>query len=322
MEMLDTFTTSKKFLKKVTWLIPNGGTVLIVLLLIATQSIWAKEANTNQAAMASTNTISYQGQLTNSTGSPLNGTYNMVFKLYTASSGGTAFWTESWTGGNAVDVSDGLFHVMLGSLTAIPQSVIASNNNLWLGITVGADGEMTPRVQLGSTPFAFQADRAYGLSAADGNPQTAVYVDANGVVGIGTTLNISGSGSSLWLQNTSGALNEVTPLHWGSDLGADRFLIFLAGSGYTYNPAWTNDLNLYTLHDVDINFITSDVNRMSIDGGGNIGIGTTNPDNKLDVNGNIEVGTGSRGAILNSSNSDNLYLYTYTNTPNPNFFIG
>lgn len=317
------FTNVTKQTLKASWLMPNGGTILIVLLLIMTQSLWAKEGKAGETVSGtSANTISYQGQMTDTNGNPINGSTNMVFKLYSGPSGGTALWTESWSGGNAVEVTDGLFHVMLGGITPIPQSLLAGNSDLWLGIKVGTDNEMTPRIQLGSSPFAFQANSAFGLAAADGDPQSAVYVDANGTVSIETKLTIVGDGSSLWLQNTSSALNEVTPLFWGSDLGAGRFLIFLAGSGYTYNSAWTNDINLYTAHDLDINFITSDVSRMSIDGGGNVGIGTTNPDSKLDVNGNLEVGTASRGAILHSSNSDNLYLYTYTNTPNPNFFIG
>jgi len=54
--------------------------------------------------------------------------------------------------------------VMLGSLTPIPQSVIAGNSNLFLGITVGTDNEMSPRIQLGSVPFAVQA-----LTVPDGS---------------------------------------------------------------------------------------------------------------------------------------------------------
>ena len=92
----------------------------------------------------------------------------MSFRLYSAVTGGTPLWTEQWSGPNGVKVSDGLFNVMLGSLTPIPQSVITGNANLFLGITVGNDDEMTPRVQLGSVPFAVQA-----LSVPDGSITTA-----------------------------------------------------------------------------------------------------------------------------------------------------
>ncbi len=56
--------------------------------------------------------------------------------------------------------------------------------------------------------------------------------------------------------------------------------------------------------------------------GGNIGIGTTTPDNKLDVNGKLEVGEGPRGCLLQSSYNDNFQLFTFSNTPNPNWQIG
>lgn len=113
---------------------------------------------------ASTSTIAYQGRLADSGGNPLTTTVNMTFRLYNAATGGTPLWAEDWTGPNGVQVSDGLFNVMLGSLTSIPQNVIAGNPTLFLGITAGTDDEMSPRVQLGSVPFAVQA-----LTVPDGS---------------------------------------------------------------------------------------------------------------------------------------------------------
>jgi hypothetical protein len=71
-----------------------------------------------------------------------------------------------------VRVSDGLFNVMLGSLTTIPSSLVTSHSSLFLGITVGTDDEMSPRVQLGSVPFAVQA-----LTVPDGSVTTAKIAD-------------------------------------------------------------------------------------------------------------------------------------------------
>jgi hypothetical protein len=56
-----------------------------------------------------------------------------------------------------VDVSDGLFNVMLGSINNTLASAIEGYDELYLGITVEADSEMEPRVQLGSVPFAMMA---------------------------------------------------------------------------------------------------------------------------------------------------------------------
>ena len=152
------------------WL-PTPGTVLFTLVVVI-GLLWAQNAGAltlgAPSAGTSTGTIAYQGRLADSAGNPLTETLNMSFRLYSGSSGGAALWTEQWTGPNGVQVSDGLFNVMLGSLTPIAQSLITGNSNLFLGITVGTDDEMTPRVQLGSVPFAVQA-----LTVPDGSITTA-----------------------------------------------------------------------------------------------------------------------------------------------------
>ncbi len=141
-----------------TWF-PSRGNVIFTLAMIAIL-LWAQTAGAVpflSERAASTGTIAYQGRLADSGGNPLTTTVNMTFRLYNTATGGTPLWAEDWTGPNGVQVSDGLFNVMLGSLTAIPQNVITGNPTLFLGITAGTDDEMAPRVQLGSVPFAVQA---------------------------------------------------------------------------------------------------------------------------------------------------------------------
>lgn len=105
-------------------------------------------------AAASTTTIPLQVRLASSSGAPVNGLKTVTFRLYTVPSGGSALWTETWTAGNAVQVTDGVASVLLGSQTALPQSLVATNSTLYLGITVDVEAEMQPRVQLGSAPIA------------------------------------------------------------------------------------------------------------------------------------------------------------------------
>lgn len=149
------------------WL-PTKGNAIFTLLVIGSllwaQKVGAMTLGAPAAANTAVGTIAYQGRLADTGGAPLTGTYNMIFRLYAAVSGGTPLWEEQWTGSNSVQVSDGLFNVMLGSLTPVPQSVITANTKLFLGITVGTDSEMNPRVQLGSVPFATQA-----LTVPDGS---------------------------------------------------------------------------------------------------------------------------------------------------------
>ena len=144
-----------KFVKR--YLIPHPGTLIIMLLLIASTAAWARGLSAPAASGLSVETISYQGYLADPDGNSLTGAYTMTFRLYDTVSGGTALWEEEWSDSNKVQVSDGLFNVMLGSLTAIPQGVITGNDTLYLGISVNTDDEMAPRVQLGSVPFATQA---------------------------------------------------------------------------------------------------------------------------------------------------------------------
>ncbi len=53
-------------------------------------------------------------------------------------------------------VTDGLFHVLLGSVTALPESLFDAPDR-WVGLSVNGDGEMTPRTRLVSVPFALVA---------------------------------------------------------------------------------------------------------------------------------------------------------------------
>ena len=150
--------------------LPTPGNVIFTLLIVGLL-VWAQTAgalpglaNPQFAIPNPQSIIPYQGRLADADGNPLTGTVNMIFRLYGQASGGAPLWEEQWTGSNGVQVSDGLFNVMLSSLTPIPQEVITGHDNLFLGITVGTDDEMTPRVQLGSVPFAVQA-----LTVPDGS---------------------------------------------------------------------------------------------------------------------------------------------------------
>jgi len=149
---------------------PNLGSVLLVLVLLTVFPGLAAPFNAINAASIST--IPYQGRLADASGNPVTGKQNMEFRLYSTPTDGAPLWEEFWTGANSVDVSDGLFSVMLGSINTGLTAVVQGNNNLYLGITVGTDSEMTPRVQLGSVPFSI-----WSLTVADDSITTAKIAD-------------------------------------------------------------------------------------------------------------------------------------------------
>jgi trimeric autotransporter adhesin len=101
--------------------------------------------------------INYQGRLTSPGGQPVNATVSMVFSLYDVATGGSALYSET----QSVTVANGTFNVAIGSVTplALPFDV-----PYYLGITVGADPEMTPRQALLATPYALGAANAGGAS--------------------------------------------------------------------------------------------------------------------------------------------------------------
>jgi hypothetical protein len=136
------------------WFIPNGGTLLLVIALIATAQVWAKPFAAPNAPGPSATTVNYQGHLADPDGNPLDGTYAMEFAIYDDSTGGNLIWGPEEHG--TIQVSDGLFSVGLGSETigGIPTSVW--NGDRYLEITV--DNEvLSPRELIRSVPIAGMA---------------------------------------------------------------------------------------------------------------------------------------------------------------------
>jgi len=78
--------------------------------------------------------------------------------------------------------------VMLGSIDNTLAESIEGHDELYLGITVGADSEMVPRVQLGSVPFSMQA-----MTVPDGAVTTAKIADgAVTSAKLGSELEVNG----------------------------------------------------------------------------------------------------------------------------------
>jgi len=134
-----------------------------------------------QAALGTA--FTYQGRLTDG-GNLANGTYDFKFILWDAASGGSGVEREV---GN-VGVESGLFTVQLDF-----GSDVFKGDARWLqaevrpGDSTGNYVLLEPRQLLTPTPYAIYAARASSLTAPDGDPANALYVDNDGNIGIGTT---------------------------------------------------------------------------------------------------------------------------------------
>ncbi|MCP4536530.1 MAG: hypothetical protein GY832_05235 [Chloroflexi bacterium] len=163
-------------------LAPNLGSVVLVLILL--YAFPGIAAPLRAPTATSISTIPYQGRLADAGGTPITAKQNMEFRVYDAPVSGTPLWEEFWTGGNSVNVSDGLFSVMLGSINTGLASVVQGYDELYLSITIGTDSEMEPRVQLGSVPFSM-----WSMTVADDSITSEKIADN----AVGSSEIISGS---------------------------------------------------------------------------------------------------------------------------------
>jgi hypothetical protein len=158
-----------------------------------------------------------------------DGNYSLTFKLYNVAAGGSALWTETQS---PVAVSRGGFSVILGSV--VPLSGLAFDVPYWLGITVGAGTEMTPRVALASSPYGLSLRLPFAGAVSSASPALAITntgagaaISADPLLTVGTTsrngevrvygngmfgahiYNHSGSGGSLYLNDEAGNYTHV-----------------------------------------------------------------------------------------------------------------
>lgn len=119
---------------------------LILMIVIAGIVVGARSAAAVPAGMP------VQGTLTHTDGTAVEGEQQIVFRIYDAAVGGSVLYEETAT----LTLVQGRFDVYLGRSTPLPFATF-TGSELWLGITVGTDAEMTPRFEIGTVPFAARA---------------------------------------------------------------------------------------------------------------------------------------------------------------------
>ena len=154
--------------------------------------------------------LNYQGRLLQNGVVP-TGKFSITFCIYADSVGGSDLWCETH---DSLQVTNGIFNVLLGSETVSLNTVFKNSGERYLGITVASGQEATPRLPLVSVSSAIRATYAdtalvalpsggtvcdgHSLDAVDGDPVDALFVNSLGNVGIGTT-------------------NPIAPLHFEKD---------------------------------------------------------------------------------------------------------
>lgn len=206
--------------------------------------------------------INFQGKVVNkTTGTNIaDNTYSFTFSIYNVDTGGAAIWTET----KNVQVTNGIFQTLLGSSTALPGDLNFNTQELYLGVNFNSDGEMLPRVRFAAVPYAFNALKVAGLTVTDTTgtltipAATIAFSGANNVT-------FTSSGTTGVTLPTTGTLATLA--------GTEEFTNKTIGStGLVFSGA-TNDITT----------VSNQHLALMPDGTGNIGIGDTTPDAKLNI---------------------------------------
>ncbi|MEE9429810.1 MAG: hypothetical protein V3V16_02145 [Melioribacteraceae bacterium] len=96
--------------------------------------------------------INYQGNISENN-VPLNNTASITFTLFDAETEGTNLWSET----QSVTITNGIFNVLLGSVTTFPSDLFSSSGSRFLEVSVNGTS-LTPRSQFTSVAYALIAE--------------------------------------------------------------------------------------------------------------------------------------------------------------------
>ncbi|MEN0045501.1 MAG: tail fiber protein [Bacteroidota bacterium] len=209
--------------------------------------------------------IPFQGKLLEN-GTPISGSRNFTLSI----NQGNINWSETQSN---IPVVNGLYNLILGSVTPLPKDLFNDSQSVTLGVSVNGQALSDVVIFL---PFGvrWKADGASNVYFEDGN------------LGVGTDspqeeVHIKGEGSILNLEGDTHAFMEFYPDGYSS--GRKGFLGYSSGS----------DGILLFQNEVDKLQLRSNTALLTLDTDGFVGIGFNNPIYKLDVNGGIKIGNTS-----------------------------
>ncbi|MBN1425481.1 hypothetical protein JXA88_13085 [Candidatus Fermentibacteria bacterium] len=156
-------------------------------------------------------TVGFQAMLTDAGGTPVpDGIYELTFTAYDISTGGSGLWSETHPG---VVVSGGILDVVLGTVTPF---TLDFNRQYWIGIAVGADPELMPRLPFTSAPYAMNA-RALNGSAQ--MVRTVEGLSDSIDLEAGSNISIDVVGQAIRISSSGGGGGgDITAVHAGTGL--------------------------------------------------------------------------------------------------------
>ncbi len=257
---------------------------------------------TAQTAAGQNTGFTYQGRL-NVSGSPANGVYDFTFQAFDAVTGGASF--GGTVNVNGVGVSDGLFTAVV-DLGSAPFTGPAR----WLQIRVSTNGAgsftlLTPRQPLTPSPYAIYANTAGTVTnGAIANPQLAANAVAAGNVQ-NSTITAGKIASGQVVKSLNGLTDAVSLTQ-----GANVTINTLGNSLQISAPA--GGLNLPSTGSASS---SNSIFTLRNSGSGPaaaflspVGIGTTNPQSLLNVNGTLTWGGTTTNFVYSGEDDGGLFL--------------
>jgi hypothetical protein len=189
---------------------------VVLALALGLSAGWAQAQSPNKQAQGSVQpapamdivagSIPIQGRLTNPSGNPLSGLYDFTYSIYDSLSGGSLLCQ-----GTSLDVSvvGGLFS---DSISNCPSGIF-DGQQLWLGIAVYPDPDMTPRQPIYPVPYAMSLKPGAVVSSIGGSAPSLTLKS-----------NVSGAGgSALWADNTNTVVGGIAV--WAIARGVDASVV-------------------------------------------------------------------------------------------------
>jgi len=226
--------------------------------------------------------LSYQGSLAHAgDSSAVTATLEMTFRLFDSETKGAELWSEIHP---AVEVNNGLFQILLGSVTDFPTNLFDGNIR-WLQTEVGTE-VLIPRKPLVSTVYSHKAAKADYAATAElaTDAQHAVYSD---------TADYSPSAAG-WVESGENVYRITGKVGIGTSSPLTELDINGSVNATTYYGDGTHLTGLSEISDGDWTISGDDLySAMS----GNVGIGVMSPSEKLHVVG-TSGNSGQMGTVL------------------------
>ena len=172
--------------------------------------------------------VQVQGRLTDASGNPIAGDVTVTVSIYDVTTGGITRCTDTDT----VSVANGLFTIAMDFCTAGD----FNGDQLWLGIKVGSDSEMTPRQEIFAVPYAWGLRPGAIVKGAD----SYVFVPGNALVknlNTDTTRwDIQANGAAqIWRGATAGTKTIYLPITlpsvlYGQNVTVEQLTVYYKSS--------------------------------------------------------------------------------------------